>query len=260
MKTLSFFLALLRTSIRSSVSKRGAFLIELGLMMANNLLFLVLWWLFFRAFDNVNGWGFDEMRLLMAIGLGSYGLMQICFGGLRNLSKVIVQGDLDLFMTQPKPILLHIAGSKSHSKGWGHLLTTLLLLLCGGIVQPLTLLLVAVGILSGTLVFASINAIAHSLPFFLGSVEGVCKKYCDVLFLFTLYPTNIYSGILQVVMFTLIPAGIISYLPTQLVAHFSWKQLFGLVFATSAFVTSALLFFKSGLKRYESGNRFGIRL
>ena len=180
------------------MSKRGAFLIESGLMIANNLIFFAIWWIFFRQFNDVAGWNFNDMIVLMAVGIGSYGLMQVCFGGIRNLSKIIINGDLDPFMTQPKNLLLHIAGSKSFSKGWGHLMTAIILIVLGGIATLHTIPLIIISILSGCLVFTSINVIAHSLPFWMGSVEGLSKKYCDAVFLFALYPTNIYSGVLQV--------------------------------------------------------------
>ena len=93
-----------------------------------------------------------------------------------------------------------------------------------------------------------------------GLSRGWSKKYCDALFLFALYPTNIYSGVLQVVMFTLIPAGVISYLPVELARQFSWLQLFLLVGSSLGFLALAFFVFYSGLKKYESGNRFGTRL
>lgn len=257
---MTFFVHLLRTSMKASISKRGAFLIESALMIANNLIFFSIWWIFFRQFNDVAGWNFNDMIILMAVGTGGYGLMQICFGGVRNLSKIILSGDLDPFMTQPKNLLLHIAGSKSLSKGWGHLMTSVTLIVLGGITTPHTILLILIGILSGCLVFTSINVIAHSLPFWMGSVEGLSKKYCDSLFLFALYPTNIYSGILQVVMFTLIPAGVISYLPVELIRHFSWSRLLLLMGSSLCFLAISFIVFYSGLKKYESGNRFGTRL
>ena len=125
LKTLIFFIYLVRTGIKASISKRGAFLIECGLMIANNLIFLSIWWIFFRQFNHVAGWDFNDMIILMAVVTGGYGLMQICFGGVRELSKMITSGDLDPFMTQPKNLLLHVAGCKSFSKGWGNLLTAI---------------------------------------------------------------------------------------------------------------------------------------
>jgi ABC-2 type transport system permease protein len=260
LKTFLFFISLLRTSIRASISTRGAFLIETFLMIGNNLIFFSIWWIFFRQFNDVAGWNFNDMIILMIVGTGGYGLMQICFGGVKNLSKIIQNGDLDLFMTQPKNLLLHIAGSRSFSKGWGHLMTSVMLMVLGGISSPHIILLVLIGILCGCLVFTSMNIIAHSLPFWMGAVEGLSRKYCEALFLFALYPTNIYSGVLQIIMFTLIPAGVIGYLPVQLVRHFSWLELSLLMGSSLCFFAIAFFVFYSGLKRYESGNRFGTRL
>lgn len=178
--------------MKASISKRGAFLIESALMIANNLIFFSIWWIFFRQFNDVAGWNFNDMIILMAVGTGGYGLMQICFGGVRNLSKIILSGDLDPFMTQPKNLLLHIAGSKSLSKGWGHLMTSVTLIVLGGITTPHTILLILIGILSGCLVFTSINVIAHSLPFWMGSVEGLSKKSV-ILFFFLLFILRIFT-------------------------------------------------------------------
>lgn len=260
LKTLIFYMYLLRTSIKASISKRGAFLIESGLMILNNLIYLAMWWIFFHKFNDISGWNLRDMIILQAVGVGGYGLMQICFGGIKNLSKIITSGDLDPFMTQPKNILLHIAGSKSFSKGWGHLMTAVILIFLGNLATFQILPLVVISSISACLVFTSIHVIGHSLPFWMGSVEGLSKKYCDILFLFALYPSNIYSGLLQVVMFTLIPAGVISYLPVELIRDFSWAKLLILFASSLSFCVIAYFVFYSGLKKYESGNRFGTRL
>lgn len=258
METFIFFIALLRTSIRASISRRRAFIIEMALMIANNLVFFAVWWIFFQQYRDVAGWNFNDMFVLMAVGMGSYGLMQILFGGVKNLSRIIINGDLDPFMTKPKNLLLHVLGSKSLSKGWGHLMTAAILIALGGSATLCALPLLLISSICGCLVFTSINVIAHSLPFWIGSVEGISNKYCDALFLFALYPTNIYSGFLQVVMFTVIPAGVISYLPVELVRHFSWGQLIILLISALSFVAIAFFVFYCGLKKYESGNKFGI--
>lgn len=260
MKTIKFFFALLHTSIRASISLRGAFLLESTLMIANNLVFVVMWWIFFRQFKEIAGWTLRDMIALNAIGMGAYGLMQICFGGVKQLSRVILSGDLDPFMTQPKNLLIHLISSKSFSKGWGHLMTTAILLILGDLTTPVVLLLVLLSIISGCLVFTSVAIIAHSLVFWLGGIESVSRKYCDSLFLFTLYPTHIYSGLLQIVMFTLIPAGIIGYIPVELLRNFSFTNLALLLSSSIAFFILAFIVFNLGLKRYESGNQFGMRL
>ncbi len=252
---MRFFFSLLRVSIRASTSLRGAFFLESLLMVVNNLVFVFLWWIFFQRFPEIGGWKMREIIALNAVGLGAYGLMQICFGGVKQLSKMILDGDLDLFMTQPKNLLIHLISSRSVPKGWGHLMTTLILMYIGKLWHPIIL----VSIVTGALVFAAVSVIAHSLVFWLGPLDNLSKKYCESLYLFALYPTNIYSGLLQVVMFTLIPAGVISYLPVELFKTFSWEKLLLLIGSSSLFFSLAHLIFNLGLKRYESGNQFRIK-
>jgi len=259
-KTLRFFLSLLHMSIRASINVRGVFLLEAALMGANNLIFLFMWWVFFRQFKQISGWTMTDMIALNAIGMGAYGLRQICFGGVKQISRIILHGDLDSFMTQPKNLLIHLACSKSVSKGWGHLITTAILIFLGQLTTISSILLILIGIICGCLVFTSIGIIAHSLVFWFGSIEKVSKNYCDSLFLFALYPTNIYSGMLQVVMFTLIPAGVIGYMPVELLRSFSWLKLVMLLGSSIGFFCLAFIVFYEGLKRYESGNQFGVRL
>jgi ABC-2 type transport system permease protein len=229
-------------------------------MVANNLIFLLLWWIFFRQFKQIGGWTMTDMIALNAIGMGGYGLMLICFGGVKHISRIILSGDLDPFMTQPKNLLLHLVGSKSFSKGWGHVMTTVILVIMGKLATVSTFPLILVGMLSSCLVFTSIGIIAHSLVFWFGPIEKVSKSYLDALYLFALYPTNIYSGALQLVMFTLIPAGLIGYMPVELLRSFSWAKLAMLLGSSSGLFCLAFGVFHQGLKRYESGNQFGLRL
>lgn len=259
-KSIRFFLALLATSIRASISLRGAFLLECLLMIGNNLIFFFIWWIFFRAFTYVGDWRFEDMIILMVITAGSYGVSKVCFGGTKELSRAISTGNIDPFMTQPKNLLLHLVGSKSYSKGWGHIMTSVLLVIFGGKMTLVHIPLISVFILNGALIFGAVAVIAHSLAFWLGSIETVSKKYCDSLFLFVHYPVNIYSGLLQVIMFTVLPAGIIGYLPVELIRKFCWTHVFVLFGSTCIFVALAFLIFYRGIRRYESGSQFGMRL
>lgn len=257
---LRFFIHLLFTSIKASTHIRRAFLLEMSLMVVNNFIFFSVWWIFFHQFQDIAGWQIKEMTVMMAIGTGAYGLMQICFGGVRQLSKTIVNGDLDSFMTQPKNLLIQLISSRSFAKGWGHLITTLTLIVLERLYDPSTLISIIIGIFCGCIVFTSMNIIVNSLTFWLGPIESLAQKYTDTLFLLTLYPTHIYSGFLNLMMFTLIPAGIISYLPVELMRDFSWLQLAILMGCSSVFLGTAFAVFYLGLKRYESGNQFGGRI
>jgi ABC-2 type transport system permease protein len=60
-------------------------------------------------------------------------------------------------------------------------------------------------------------------------------------------------------MFTVIPAGVIGYLPVELIREFSWGNFVLLILSSFGFVALALTTFYAGLRKYESGNTFGFR-
>jgi len=163
-------------------------------------------------------------------------------------------------MTQPKNLLLHLVGAKSYSKGWGQIMTSVILIFLGGKTTLNHIPFLLLFMINGCLIFASTGIIAHSLAFWLGSIETVSKKYCDSLFVFVHYPVNIYSGVFQIIMFTVFPAGIIGYIPVELIRSFSWTNLALLLLSSCFFVALAFFVFYRGLKKYESGNHFGMRL
>ncbi|MEE9279839.1 MAG: hypothetical protein V3V67_06655 [Myxococcota bacterium] len=63
----------------------------------------------------------------------------------------------------------------------------------------------------------------------------------------------------KLLLFTLIPAGFIGYLPVELLQEFRWTGLAATLGGAVFYVGLALFVFERGLRRYESGNRFGIR-
>lgn len=252
---MRFYGSLFLTSVKSSISARKRIVFETILLIVNNLMFLALWWIFFSQFEEIGGWHFHDMAILMAIGMGSYGLMQVCFGKARELALAITRGDLDALMTQPKSLLLHLIGSQSLTRGWGHLSTSLLLIVLGDMVTMQILPLVLLGIFCGCLVMASFTVAVQSLAFWMGPIDSLSRKYCDALLLFSFYPTKMFPSFLQVVLFTVIPAGIIGNLPLEMMHGFTWSKLFVLLTGTFSLVGLSFIVFYSGLKRYESGNQ-----
>ena len=134
-----------------------------------------------------------------------------------------------------------------------------MLIFLTGLTDPYTLGMIFIGVVCGCIVFASMAIISHSLAFWLGPIESLAQKYCDSLFLFALYPSNIYSDILRFMMFTVLPAGLISYLPVELVREFSWFHLIAVVGGALTLWILSFVIFYLGLRRYESGNQIGVR-
>ena len=77
--------------------------------------------------------------------------------------------------------------------------------------------------------------------------------------MFSTYPMNIFNGIVRIFLLTVIPAGFISFVPLQLLQHFSWALFAGMIGFTILFASVAGGMFELGLRRYESGNLLGMQ-
>ena len=101
--------------------------------------------------------------------------------------------------------------------------------------------------------------VAERRPGLWGAVRGLYQTLVGAPS-FSIYPRPLFAGFLKIVLFTLIPAGFIGYLPVELLRDFEWTGLLSAVLGAVGYAALALAVFAVGLRRYESGNRFGARV
>lgn len=254
---VSFACKLLATNLRASASLRGAFLIQAVFMILNNLIYFSVWWIFFNRFESLNGWKLHDLAALYGLTAVSIGAMIALAGGVWNLARMAAEGGLDSLMTQPKNLLLHVVGSHSRPSGWGDIVSGLGLLAMSGYLQWSNAPLLFVLALSSMLVMLASAVVFQSLAFWLGQVEAFARQLSEFVITFSIYPHTIYPVYLRALLFTAIPAAFVSYLPVSLLKDFSWGTLAFVLSASLAYCGFAVFFFYLGLRRYESGNRFG---
>src|SRR5262245_62973044 len=97
---LRFAAALVATNLRQSLALRGAFWLQAAFMVGNNLIFFTTWWIFFRRFDDVGGWHLADLATLFGTVAAGFGLCVVFAGGVRELARVIADGDLDALLLQ----------------------------------------------------------------------------------------------------------------------------------------------------------------
>lgn len=257
MSTLRFLRVLLATSLRASLALRGAFFAHAAFMLLNNLVFFVMWWIFFDRFEEVRGWYVHDMAAIYGIVAGAFGLAVVLGAGVRDLSQRIEQGDLDPLLTQPKSPLLQSVASKSQPSGWGDLVSAFLLLALSGYLTPLSLVAAVTGMALGAAVLLACAVLLHSLAFWFKDTETLARQAWEFLIVFSVYPSPVFGGWVKALLYTVFPAGFIAYLPVELVRDFSWATLGLATAGAAAFVAAALIAFARGLRRYESGSRLG---
>ena len=89
--------------------------------------------------------------------------------------------------------------------------------------------LAIVAVLCSAVVFVASGILIHSLAFWLGRIEAIARQAWDFLITFSIYPRPLFAGFLKILLFTLLPAGFIGYLPYELLRDFEWTGLLAAV-------------------------------
>lgn len=253
---LAFTRALVATNLKAAAALRGAFALQILFMMLNNATFFVFWWALMRHATTIRGWTLGNIQLLFGIVAASFGLTISLAGGVRDLGRFIEDGDLDTLLTQPKSVLVHALGLRSQASGIGDFISGVMFIALSGQVTWPMLPLAAAVILASALILAATGIVFFSLAFWLGKVDTVARQLWELLITFSLYPEPLFGGVLRFALFTVLPAGLVGYLPARIMRAPSLLDVALLATGTVAYLAFAVLIFERGLRRYASGSRF----
>jgi len=102
--------------------------------------------------------------------------------------------------------------------------------------------------------------IAGSIAFFIGNAQTISLQLLGALITFGGYPGSIFKGLVRAVLYSVIPAGFVVYVPVSLLRNFRVVHLAGLLAFAAAIAWAASWLFGAGLRRYESGNLVSARI
>ena len=253
--SLAFARALVATNLKATLALRGAFVLQVVFMALNNFTFFVFWWVLMRRVTTLRGWQLAEVQLLFGLVAVSFGLTVTVAGGVRHLGRLIEDGDLDTLLTQPRSVLVYALGIRSQPSGAGDLISGLIFIAASREVSWHTLPLLLAALLASAVVFVACGIAFYSLAFWLGNVETMARQLWELLITFSLYPEPLFGGVLRLVLFTVLPAGFVGYLPVRVVQAPSVPLVCLPVLGASVYLGFAVLIFNRGLRRYASGSR-----
>ena len=256
MSSWRFAAALFGTNLRSSMAQRGSFALQALFMVLNNVVFFIFWWVLLKQVPDLRGWQLPDVEVLFGVTAASFGLVVAITGGVRHLGEYIDEGAFDTLLTQPRPTLLYALGTRSRASGFGDLVSGIGFLMASGHLTLANAPLVVMVVLAGAATFLGCGIVFFSLPFWLSRTETTSRQLWDMLVTFSLYPEPLFGGALRFVLFTLLPAGFISYLPVRIVRDPSMFEIALLVAGAAAYVAIGAWLFNRGLRRYASGSRF----
>jgi len=247
--------AYIRVNIAASLEYRASFLVQALGMFASNASFVFFWWVAFAQIGGrIGSYDFRDVMFIWAVSSTAFGLATVIFGNMNRITALIVTGELDTFLLQPKNVLLSLLLSRSSLTSWGDIVYGVVLLTISQGNDPSVWPPYIIGVLLGSLLFTAIAVTAHTFTFFFGDASFVGSLALEFVINFCIYPVGIYPYAVRFLMYSLVPAAYIVHVPLQLARSFSWEVLALEIVVTVCYVCFAIWFFNQGLKRYESGN------
>lgn len=238
---------------------KATFISNIVFMILNNSAMIIQWIVLYSLQDNVGGYTFKQILLLWGIAAATYGFSRFFFKDAFNLSNIINSGKLDAYLVQPKNVLLAVISASVSPSALGDFIYGIIMLILFGISFSSVSLFILFTICGG-LILTSIAIILGSLSFWIGSSEVLAEKGNSLMVNFATYPDGIFKGIVKVLLYTLIPIGITTYIPVQVITEFNLIKLLIVMGVTVVCVLLGYIIFYKGLKRYSSSNLMSARV
>lgn len=257
-KFFKFIWEYFKVNLQSAMEYRTSFLTQTSFMFLNDCIWILFWLIFFNKFSLVNSWTLNDMMIMYMVITLSWGLAGVFFGNFRYIAEIIRDGQLDFYLSLPKEELTHILVSKSKFDAFGDVLFGLVLLILFLPLAKLPLLILLV--LVSLLIILSFAILLGSLSFYIGSAVDIANQGMMGILSIASYPFSVFTGFTKFLLLTIIPAGFVSGVPVELLKQFNLQWLLLMVFFAIILLAIALILFKKGIKRYESGNLINVRL
>ena len=260
-KTIKLMGKYFRFNLSAGMAYRVAFLIQVFGMILNNSAFIVFWLILFEKIGgNIKGYEFADVMFLWALAATGFGMAELFLGNGHQISRIIYSGELDVYLLQPKPVVLNLVSSRMVVSGWGDAVFGLLLFFITQMINWQSVLLFLVFSILMALVLTAMRLLYHSLTLFLGNAEAFARFAGEMMLSLTLYPGSIFKGPAVWILHSLVPAALVAYLPARLVKDFDPWLFAVLLAADVTLISVGLVVFYRGLRVYESGNRIGTRV
>lgn len=236
-----------------------SFVANIFFMIINNACFIVQWIVLYSLKDTIGGYTLKEMLLLWGIAASTYGVSRFFFKSAFNLSETINNGKLDAYLVQPKNVLLSSITSEISISAIGDIIYGYIILIIYGITLKNFLLFTILSILGG-LIIVSVSIITNSLTFWFNMSDILADSINSMIVTFGTYPKGIFTGLVRILLYTLVPVGIANYIPVDIIINFNILGFILVLLFTILMIFLSFYIFNKGLKRYSSSNLMSSRI
>lgn len=259
-KNISLIFRQLKLNLQKEYQYKSSFYTQILMMIINNSFFIIQWLIIYNVTDSIGGYEFNDIMLLWGIAAVVFGVAYLLFDGVHSIGNMIYNGKLDVFLTQPRNVLINVITSRSSVSAIGDILYGFIVFAIVGATWWQFLLLLPIGII-GAIIYVAVIVCFQSLGFFIKDGSSLAEIVSSAFFQFGNYPPVIFDNVVRVLMYTIIPCGFALFVPLDSVfLGFNIWWILGMLGFGIVMVILAFILFSKGLKRYNSGNLMGGRL
>jgi len=226
-----------------------------GIIMRGLLMVVVF--VLFRNIPDIAGWREGEVYIILGFIIITEGVHNLLFDGIWHIPTLVFRGGLDVMLSRPVSPLYQILSHELGLQGVGNVIIGAISIGLGlaymGWLTPLPIALCVFFVLTGTILRMSYNLISLSHVFW---IHGGIMNFGFLVHSigeFAKYPVTIYPFAMRFVLFFIIPAGFIGFVPA-LILRGDGVIMYGaaLVVMTAVYFLIARAVFYRGIRRYES--------
>lgn len=214
-------------------------------------------------FHAIQGWEFPQLAFLYGLSVVSHGVMVVFFSQIWDVDRFIRNGEFDRMFLRPLNIFFQLAANYIELIGVIDLIPGVLIFAygcknTGFILSPWNIILLMLVIAGGALIRTAFYTFMHTIAFWTKKSRPLRGIGIRLLQYGTTYPLSIYPYLIQVLLTFVLPIGFISFYPAcEFLGKsgsfvFPLKQSFLTLLIGIVFFAASQLFFKLGLKNYES--------
>jgi ABC-2 type transport system permease protein len=249
-----YILALLTANWREHYTDMSRALYLSGFMFVQNLLFFLLWVIFFGSVGEIRGWRLQDVALLYGFVAFAVGFAMFLCDGVRTLPLRIQDQSFDAFVVRPRHPLPALMFSRSSAASLGDVISApFYWLVFAGMTLDRLPMLLAVALLAAV-IFQAATVLVYSVVFWLPGGGRFSDQLFEILIISSTVPQHNQPLGIKLALFSVIPAGFISLTPVSIMQNPGVLAFAGLAGAALLYAAVAVAAFNAGLKRYIAQN------
>jgi ABC-2 type transport system permease protein len=257
---LSLYILLIRTTVRSRMQYKFNFVFSslfAALIQISEFLMVAI---VLYKFGAIQGWSLYEIGYLYAVLTLARTVYRSLGDEVHHLEKYLLNGELDSLLVRPLPVLLSLMPQSFKImagevlQGLAVLIWAMAALMRSGAIGWTAVPLTALAIITGAVILFSIGLATATLGFWTTRISELQNLTEDAARAAAQYPLTLYPKWMSGVLLTLIPVGLVNYVPALYILRGQWGPWVPAATAGAAVLCLllSLQFWRFGLTKYQS--------